>query len=121
MDKKVLDKFCVYDTVVLTNKERAIMKYTVYHATEPTFGYNKKQKFPTDYKKVAIVESENIDDVFRITNHIDRDWTENEEVEWFLEGGQRSTSVGDVAENEAGVRFYCAPIGWELLEEVEEA
>ncbi len=50
-----------------------------------------------DYVKVAVVQGENLDEVFRLTNTIDYDWQENEHVTPARPGQpERSTSVGDV-------------------------
>jgi hypothetical protein len=50
-----------------------------------------------DYVKVAEVEAEHLDEVFRLTNTIDYDWQENEHVTATRPGQpERSTSVGDV-------------------------
>jgi len=99
------------------NLPKTKMKFTVYHAKNPTFGFGKEQPFPEAYKKVALVEADSIDDVFRITNHIDSDWRDNPEVkEHNLFEKDRSTSVGDVVVDENGVRFYCAPVGWTEME-----
>jgi hypothetical protein len=71
--------------------------------------------FPEDYEMVASVTTEKgIEDVFRLTNHIDYDWTENTEV---IACGQnnRSTSVGDVVIDGAGKKLLCAGCGWEEL------
>lgn len=45
--------------------------------------------------KVADVEVEDINQVFELTNHIDRSWTSNPGVT-AMPGSHRSTSVGDV-------------------------
>lgn len=50
---------------------------------------------------VAIVEAENVDDVYRDTNNISNPWIYNESVKAVSEnadsgGGCRSTSVGDI-------------------------
>jgi hypothetical protein len=93
------------------------MKYTVYHAVNPTFGFGEKPNFPEDYKKVAVVETNHLEEVFRITNHIDHDWTDNPEVVGLIVTTRtpRSTSVGDVVVDEDGVAHYCAGCGWETL------
>lgn len=92
------------------------MKFTIYHAVNPTFGFGKKQSFPEAYKKVAIVESESLGDTFRITNHIEHDWTTNPEVvELFETTRHRSTSVGDVAVDENDTAHYCDMVGWKEL------
>ena len=66
----------------------------------------------SEYKKVAVVEAEDIDAVFELTNHIDSDWTENPGV--VAEPGRhRSTSVGDIIVDENGKGAICASLGWE--------
>jgi hypothetical protein len=44
---------------------------------------------------VATVDTTDPEEAFRITNHIDSDWTQNPGVR-ALEGSHRSTSVGDL-------------------------
>jgi hypothetical protein len=70
-----------------------------------------------DYKKIAVVESDGLGDVFRITNHIDHDWQENDEVvSLFGNGNNRSTSVGDiVVDLENSKRYLCASCGWDEI------
>ena len=91
------------------------MKYNIYHAKNPTFGFREKPKFPEEYEKVAVVEADSVADTFRITNHIDSDWTRNPEVIEVLKPNSRSTSVGDIVEDEDGNLMYCAPCGWESV------
>ena len=88
------------------------MKFTVYHAKEPTFGFGEKPIFPEAYEKVAIVECEDLEDAFRATNHIDTAWTKNPEVVETFKARVRSTSVGDVVVNANGREFYCDMVGW---------
>jgi hypothetical protein len=91
------------------------MKFHIYHAKEPTFGFGDRPKFPEEYDFVAIVEAGNVADTFRITNHIDTDWQRNPEVVEIVKLGNRSTSVGDVVQDENGVNHYCASVGWEEM------
>ena len=76
------------------------------------------------YQPVAVVTCGAIDDVFRLTNHIDEAWFENNEVEVIADmvrvpkrgGGDmlalRSTSVGDVVLNrETGEAYRYAMCG----------
>jgi hypothetical protein len=65
------------------------------------------------FRKVAHVQTENLEDVFRLTNHIEGSWTENEGVGVWAEN-VRSTSVGDVLINDNGV-FVVAPCGFEKV------
>ena len=50
-------------------------------------------------EKVAEIASNDLDNAFELTNHIDHDWTENEGVTPLV-SKPRSTSVGDVMEIE---------------------
>jgi len=91
------------------------MKYTVYHALQPNFGFGERKSFPNDYAKIAVVECEDIEDVFRATNHIDTNWMENKEViECFVDIA-RSTSVGDVVVDENGNKYHCEFAGWKQI------
>ena len=90
------------------------MLYKVYHAKEPTFGIGGNPVFPDEYQHVATVRCSRLEDVFRLTNHIDHDWTKNNEVEW-SGGWTRSTSVGDVVIDETGETHICEVIGWQQL------
>jgi hypothetical protein len=91
------------------------MKYKVYHAKNPTFGFGDKPAFPEAYDKVATVECKGIEDVFRATNHIDSNWMTNPEVIERAKCDCRSTSVGDVVVDEDGNKMYCAMVGWENM------
>lgn len=95
------------------------MKYEVWHAKNPTFGFGDKPVFPEAYNKIAIVEADaiDIDDVFRITNHIDSDWAKNPEVIELFHNRPRSTSVGDVVVDGIGSKFYCDTVGWTEVRE----
>lgn len=46
---------------------------------------------------VAEVECENLEEAFRLTNHIDQDWWNNPEIRTYYRS--RSTSVGDLIYN----------------------
>lgn len=67
-----------------------------------------------EYTLVAEVDTNDMDDVFRLTNHISHSWTENEEVTAVIER-VRSTSVGDILVNDNGT-FIVAGCGFEQLE-----
>jgi len=93
------------------------MRFKIYHAIHPTFSTIEKPSFPHNFSKVAEVEVESLADTFRVTNHIEHDWTTNPEVVWRKGSGAntRSTSVGDVVEDEQGHKFLCEPFGWSEL------
>ena len=92
------------------------MKFKIWHDKINSFGMGHSSKFPESYDLVAVVEADNLDDTFRITNHIHSDWTKNDEVIKLLRSPCRSTSVGDIVEDEDGVLHYCDMVGWKVLE-----
>ena len=85
----------------------------------------------SEYVKVAevtlgnVTVEANLEDVFRLTNHIDHDWTKNPEVKAFgnehraFGNEHRSTSVGDIVVTETGDRYICQSFGWKKLENAE--
>jgi hypothetical protein len=66
------------------------------------------------YTHVATVESDNPNDVYRLTNSIDRGWWENDGVEVHVETPVRSTSVGDLIVTGQD-HLIVGPIGFETL------
>jgi hypothetical protein len=114
--------FGISDYLVQYRAERTTednMKYVVWHAKDEAMvrGLVSKPSFPADYRRVAVVDCKDVDDVFRATNHIDESWTKNPEVVTLIEKSVRSTSVGDVVEELVpdGAKWLCAPVGWEKL------
>ena len=73
--------------------------------------------FPDDYILVAIVDSEVLEKVFELTNHIDSQWWDNDGVEVVGDNHHRSTSVGDIVVTNEGT-FRCENVGWHELETV---
>jgi hypothetical protein len=66
-----------------------------------------------EYRLVAEVRAEGLDDVFQLTNSIDAPWWGNDGVQAKFSGnGCRSTSVGDIVVDSAGVGHFCDRIGW---------
>lgn len=63
------------------------------------------------YDEVAEVDTDDFDDAYRLTNHIDANWTTNPEVNAPSEK-VRSTSVGDLFGPEDGSFHIVAPIGF---------
>jgi hypothetical protein len=94
--------------------------YSVYHAKKPNFGFGEKLSFPQDFELVADVQAKDLEEVFRLTNHIESDWRENKEV-IPAPSAKRSTSVGDVVKEFGGDTYECASCGWEKLEIAEKA
>lgn len=93
------------------------MRFSVFHDREPRFGIDwmgddaPKTVKLADFDKVAEVVCDNLEDVFRVTNHIDESWQNNSEVEWSVPRA-RSTSVGDVVITSDGKAFLCDHVGW---------
>lgn len=92
--------------------------YTVYHADNPTFCLP-HPKFSlndrTGFSVVAIVDAASLEEVFRLTNHIDKPWQENDQVSYGKKNA-RSTSVGDVVVGNEGA-FRCEMVGWTEITE----
>ena len=52
---------------------------------------------PTDYEKVAEIDSNSLGDAWNLTQNNDRDWTKNKHVKYLVKAPDcRSTSIGDV-------------------------
>ena len=66
------------------------------------------------YNHVANVDSTSLDHVFMLTNSIDEYWGENVGVE-DLTTGCRSTSVGDIIEDNAGAKFLVCDLGFKEI------
>ena len=96
-----------------------VKAFKVYHANRPTFGMEPAPKYPDDYTLVAVVTTAGgIEDVFRLTNHIDTDWRKNKEVSP-TPAAKRSTSVGDVVAEIGGSTLLCEGYGWSKIPEKE--
>lgn len=67
-------------------------------------------EFPRCYDLVAVVEAADIEQVYGLTNHIDKPWWENQDVEVKLRS--RSTSIGDVISSD-NKKYRCVSVGWE--------
>jgi len=95
------------------------MKYIVYHAINSSFGLGERFESNKDFKKVAILGGNGmgLEDVFRLTNHIEDNWENNPEILEVIGNGHRSTSVGDIVVNEHNEAYRCEMIGWVKLHE----
>lgn len=67
------------------------------------------------YIKVAQVQTEDLEQAFELTNHIDKDWQSNKLVTALTEKA-RSTSVGDLCVRNEEV-FVVSSIGFEKMPE----
>ena len=86
----------------------------VYHNKRTDFfrGNPEDAKHITEQDLVAIVKGDDLDDAYRLTNHIDEEWWKNREVECVKRS--RSTSVGDFMEVN-GEWFIVAPVGFDQV------
>jgi hypothetical protein len=89
----------------------------VFHVAEYGLKFVEPAVYPDDYILVAIVDSEVLEKVFELTNHIDTQWWDNDGVEVVGDNHHRSTSVGDIVVTNEGT-FRCENMGWHELETV---
>jgi hypothetical protein len=95
-------------------------RYAVYHANDLlAMIAPQAELWHTDrsrhYTHVADVVAP-LEQVFALTNHIDRSWTNNPEVVWHIAAPVRSTSVGDVIlSEESGRAWLVLPFGLQEL------
>jgi len=71
-------------------------------------------KFPDDYDRVATLPTNDLGIIWRLTNHVDEDWTKGKHVHMHADDA-RSTSVGDVVVTSDGVVHRCERLGWSVL------
>lgn len=71
-----------------------------------------------EYRLVAVVDSGDLEDGFRFTNHIESDWAKQPaDIVTPLPGQHRSTSVGDIIVRD-GATYIVAGSGFTLLGEI---
>jgi hypothetical protein len=88
--------------------------FNVFHRT--AFRFETGNREAAAFVHVAKVEADDLDRVFRNTNHIDYAWWDNEGVTVVGIKNHRSTSVGDEIENTAtGERWVVAAAGFEIV------
>lgn len=81
--------------------------YRVYYAKDMMAGYRKPAFSAEDYTEVALVDAENLGELFRKMNVVDGD-------EVPVQMKIRSMSCGDIAFDTAThTAYFCAPVGWE--------
>lgn len=87
----------------------------LFHDKDPKFGFSDQPRtWPDDFDLVAQVDTDDLDAVFELTNHISDDWTKNPGVRAIAKH-PRSTSVGDVVVNSQENVFICLPVGWKEI------
>ena len=82
----------------------------VWHA--PDLSFTEPALYPAEYALVAEVVSDEPDEAFGLTNHIDSDWKTNRGVTPTAWVPVRSTSVGDVLELSDGRHLLIIGIGF---------
>lgn len=75
----------------------------------------RKRVFPDDFVLVAEVNSDSLEEIYRLTNHIDEAWWDNPGVKRIPENPVRSTSTGDLVILSDGRMFVCCTIGWSQI------
>jgi hypothetical protein len=93
----------------------------VFHSKTLATPFLRKEtpKFPEDYTKVAEVETSNLDEAYELTNNINSSWVINTKVKTELQAA-RSTSYGDVIEDNEGKFWFCEMMGWKELKNVDK-
>ena len=95
-------------------------RYALYHANDllamiapqPEHWHTDRSRHYTHVADVVAALAQ----VFALTNHIDRPWTNNPEVVWHTVAPVRSTSVGDVfLSEESGRAWLVMPFGLQEL------
>jgi hypothetical protein len=66
------------------------------------------------YDEVALIKAPKIQNIYHLTNSVERHWSQNSEIE-ACAPRCRSTIVGDLVLDEDGVLHSCARIGWEAV------
>lgn len=76
--------------------------WLVYHHTDPhTLFFPQPHLWQSEerdqyFRLVGLVEAASLEEVYRLTNHLEYDWRENAQVKAVALTPPRSTSVGDV-------------------------
>ena len=101
------------------NTDQLVGPLEVYH--NPNFNdvYDSGGKFPRieNCQHVATVATCDIDEAYRLTNHIEQSWTENAGLSVHNGIRHRSTSMGDLVVDSRGETLVCAASGWHSPEE----
>jgi hypothetical protein len=68
--------------------------------------------FAKEYKLIAELESNDLEEIFSLTNHVTHDWTENIKISLKIPGPHRSTSPGDIVKLPNNSYHLCLTMGW---------
>lgn len=91
---------------------------TVYHHSDfLKYDFCREEWLKGTLTPVAEVDTDDADEAFQLTNHIDSSWLENEKVKPLVEKA-RSTSVGDVLVT-GKKTLVCEAVGWREMKREE--
>jgi hypothetical protein len=98
------------------------MKSKVYHRdpVKSTYFFPAQSPDEPTFTLVAEVDSENLEEIFELTNHIEHSWTQNKKVTVIANNSVRSTSVGDLVLIN-GKYFVCKDTGWSVTTDFHAA
>jgi hypothetical protein len=82
----------------------------IFHANDSNF----KEEVQEDYTYVAWVETKDLNEAYQLTQNLDSYWTQNQGVITHRKG-LRSTSIGDVIEDDKGKMHLVACIGFKKI------
>jgi hypothetical protein len=93
-------------------------KMYVFQAKEMKHSFKKHNPKPDELEFVATVIGKDLEDAFRLTNHIDQEWWRNPEVT-AKRYDRRSTSSGDVVIKDDKA-YVCQMMGWTESKELTD-
>ena len=92
----------------------------VYHDKRLPAIEAQKRSYPDDFVEVAECATEDLGEIFELTNHIDQEWWLNPGVIKTIDVPVRSTSVGDIVVLSNGAAFVCRSMGWSMIGKVND-
>lgn len=87
------------------------MRYKIFHNDQFMDYFFKRSLQGHTVRQAAVIECNDLEDVYRATNSIDRPWTENPEVISVQTSKPRSLSVGDLVHDVEHNRLYVVESG----------
>jgi len=92
----------------------------VYHDKRFPVIESQERNFPDDFMEIAECDTEDLGEIFQLTNHNDKAWWLNEGVRKVGDAQFRSTSVGDVVVLSEGTAYVCRTLGWSVIGKVND-
>jgi len=87
----------------------------VYHAAKAILWPHIELHWPHDYHLVAEVLTDDIEEAYYLTQHIDSEWWSHPRVTPTEPTNHRSTMPGDVVVDPKGTAWRCQPLGWSKI------